>query len=183
MSGTDPRPNLEIHGLCRFRYLLDILILIGAVWGLEICFSAAYSPKSMPAALTADMGVQMIQVAVAWLLIRLRGETLAAIGLKQPNSWGRTFIIGILIASFIFVGMYLLERMGFRRDLSRFNTVQGNLELTIYGVFYALIGAGFYEEFMFRGFLMQGVAMLCLYCPRRRLRRFAFLSKSTRRID
>src|SRR5437868_13355558 len=55
--------------------------------------------------------------------------------------------------------MYISEKAGFRRDLSRFKDVQGNLELAIYGVFYALIGAGFYEEFMFRGFLMQGFAM------------------------
>jgi hypothetical protein len=56
--------------------------------------------------------------------------------------------------------MYLSEKAGFRRDLSRFKDVRGNLELTVYGVFYALIGAGFYEEFMFRGFLMQGLAMV-----------------------
>jgi membrane protease YdiL (CAAX protease family) len=55
--------------------------------------------------------------------------------------------------------MYISEKAGFRRDLSRFKDARGNLELTVYGVFYALIGAGFYEEFMFRGFLMQGLAM------------------------
>ncbi|PYI74139.1 MAG: hypothetical protein DMF08_00855 [Verrucomicrobia bacterium] len=31
---------------------------------------------------------------------------------------------------------------------------------SMYGVLYAFIGAGFYEEFTFRGFLMQGLAML-----------------------
>ena len=30
----------------------------------------------------------------------------------------------------------------------------------MYGVLYAFISAGFYEEFTFRGFLMQGLAML-----------------------
>jgi membrane protease YdiL (CAAX protease family) len=55
-----------------------------------------------------------------------------------------------------FIAMYISEKAGFRRDLSKFKDVQGNLELTLFGVFYALIGAGFYEEFMFRGFLMQG---------------------------
>ena len=44
--------------------------------------------------------------------------------------------------------------------MSKFKDVRGNLELTVLGVFYALIGAGFYEEFTFRGFLMQGLAML-----------------------
>ncbi len=38
--------------------------------------------------------------------------------------------------------------------------MQGNVELALLGVLYAFIGAGFYEEFMFRGFLMQGLAML-----------------------
>src|SRR5204863_4912589 len=59
----------------------------------------------------------------------------------------------------VFIAMYLSEKAGFRRDLSKFKDVQGNLELAALGVFYALIGAGFYEEFMFRGFLMQGLAM------------------------
>jgi membrane protease YdiL (CAAX protease family) len=50
--------------------------------------------------------------------------------------------------------------VGFRRDLSKFKPLEGNLELAVLSVFYALIGAGFYEEFTFRGFLMQGLAML-----------------------
>jgi membrane protease YdiL (CAAX protease family) len=68
--------------------------------------------------------------------------------------------IGIGLAALVFVAMYLSEKAGFRRDLSKFKDVQGNLGLMIYGVLYAFIGAGFYEEFTFRGFLMQGLAML-----------------------
>jgi len=90
----------------------------------------------------------------------LRGERLADIGLKRPASWMRTFVIGIGLAALVFIAIYISERAGFRRDLSKFREVQGNLELTLFGVFYGLIGAGFYEEFMFRGFLMQGLAML-----------------------
>jgi membrane protease YdiL (CAAX protease family) len=103
---------------------------------------------------------KILLVGVAWGLIRLRGETLADIGLKRPASWMRTFIIGIGLAAIVFIAMYLSEKAGFRRDLSKFKDVQGNLELAVLGVFYALIGAGFYQEFMFRGFLMQGLAML-----------------------
>src|SRR6184192_3473796 len=42
---------------------------------------------------------------------------------------------------------------------SQIERAGGNPELMILGVFYAFIGAGLYEEFMFRGFLMQGLAM------------------------
>src|SRR5205823_5036109 len=74
-------------------------------------------------------------------------------------SWMRTFFIGIGLAAIVFIAMYVSEKAGFRRDLSKFKDVQGNMELALLGVFYAFIGAGFYEEFMFRGFLMQGLAM------------------------
>jgi len=101
----------------------------------------------------------MLLVGVGCGLVLLRGERLSDIGLKRPASWMRTFIIGIGFAALVFIAIYFSEKAGFRRDLSKFKDVQGNLELTLFGVFYAFIGAGFYEEFMFRGFLMQGVAM------------------------
>ena len=103
---------------------------------------------------------KILLVGVGCGLVLLRGERLADIGLKRPESWTRTLIIGVGLAAIVFVAMYLSEKAGFRRDLSKFKDVQGNLEVTVYGVLYAFIGAGFYEEFTFRGFLMQGLAML-----------------------
>ena len=144
-----------------FRYLIDIVILIAAVFGLEAAAEAVYAPKSMEGGYTFGLIVQMLQVAFAWLLIRLRGETLADIGLKRPQSWPRTIAVSISIAALIFVGIYLSEKAGFHRDLSSFAALQGNIRLTSFVVVYVLIGAGFYEEFMFRGFLMQSLAM-CL---------------------
>ena len=144
----------------RFRYLIDIVILVAVVFGIEGAAVAVYTPKNMQSGLVFDATIQMFQVLIACVLIWLRGERLADIGLKQPTNWWKSFLFGIAIAAVVFAGMYISEKAGFRRDLSRFKDVQGNLELAIYGVFYALIGAGFYEEFMFRGFLMQGFAML-----------------------
>jgi CAAX protease family protein len=144
----------------RVRYLIDIVILVAVVFGIEGVAVAVYTPKNMQSGLVFDAAIQMFQVLIACVLIWLRGERLSDIGLKQPTNWWKTFLFGIAIAAVVFAGMYISEKAGFRRDLSRFKDVQGNLELAIYGVFYALIGAGFYEEFMFRGFLMQGFAML-----------------------
>jgi len=142
-----------------FRYLIDIVILITAVFGLEAAAEAIYAPKSMEAGYTFGLIVQMLQIAFAWLLIRLRGETLADIGLKRPQSWPPTIAVAILIAALVFVGIYLSEKAGYHRDLSRFAALQGNVRLTAFMIVYVLIGAGFYEEFMFRGFLMQSLAM------------------------
>src|ERR1051326_7786913 len=102
---------------------------------------------------------EMLLVGVGGGLVLLRGETLADIGLKRPESWTRTLIVGVGLAAIVFVAIYLSEKAGFRRNLTRFKDVEGNLPLAVLGFFYAFIGAGFYEEFTFRGFLMQGVAM------------------------
>src|SRR5260370_31319141 len=108
----------------------------------------------MQASFVYGRAVRMLEVVVAWMLIRLRGETLADIGLRRPRSWSRTFIVSILLAALIFAGIYFSEKAGFHRDLTRFAALQGNLGLTVYTVFYVVIGACFFEKFMFCGFVM-----------------------------
>ena len=145
----------------RFRYLVDIIVLVAVTFLLDAALGALIpAPINWEKGFVLDAIGKMLLVVVAWGLIRLRGERLADIGLKRPESWMRTFMIGIGFAAIVFVAIYFSEKAGFRRDLSKFKEVQGNLELALLGVFYAAIGAGFYEEFMFRGFLMQGLAML-----------------------
>ena len=97
-------------------------------------------------------------VAVTLLLDAVLGALV-----HEPINWKTGFVldaIGIGLAAIVFIAIYFSEKAGFRRDLSKFKDVQGNPELALLGVLYALIGAGFYEEFTFRGFLMQGLAML-----------------------
>ncbi len=162
MTESQVKPTEGSRRPRRFRYLIDIVVLVAVTFLLDVVAGAFIrAPTSLQRELFVfDAIGKMLLVGVAWGLIRLRGETLADIGLKRPASWMRTFIIGIGLAALVFIAMYLSEKAGFRRDLSKFKDVQGNLELTLFGVFYAFVGAGFYEEFMFRGFLMQGLAML-----------------------
>src|SRR5213083_2911968 len=145
----------------RWRYLIDIIVLLAVTFLLDAALGAFVQvPIDLEKGFVLDAIVKVLLVGVACGLVLLRGERLADIGLKRPESWRRTLIIGVGLAAIVFIAMYVSEKAGFRRDLSKFKDVQGNLQLAIFGVFYALIGAGFYEEFMFRGFLMQGLAML-----------------------
>lgn len=143
----------------RYRYFIDIVVLFVVVFGIEAAAFAIYQPKTEEGGWGFSLIVQALEVAVAYALIRFRGETLADIGLKRPRSWPLTVLIGISIAAIVFAAIYLSEKAGFHRELSRFAALQGNLRLTLVMVIYVLIGAGFYEEFMFRGFLMQSFAM------------------------
>ena len=152
-STTNDRPS-------RYRYLIDIVILIAAVFGLEMIAEAIYTPKTIEAGYVFGLVIQMLEVLLACGLIWLRRELLADIGLRRPKSWPRTIIVGLVTAAVVFVAIYFSEKAGYHRDLSRFRALQGNLGLTLVVVIYVIIGAGFYEEFMYRGFLMQGLAML-----------------------
>ena len=142
MAEDQVQPEKRVRGLRRFRYLIDIIVLVIASIVLPIGFGAVYTPQSLQSQFVFAAVAQFAAVAVAWLLVRLRGERLADIGLKRPENWWRTVIISLLAAALVFAAMYFSEKAGYRRDLSRFKAVRGNLELTVYGVFYALIGAG-----------------------------------------
>jgi uncharacterized protein len=145
----------------RWRYLIDIIVLVVVTFLLDAVLGAfIHVPINLQIGFVLDAVGKMLLVGVGCALVLLRGEELADIGLKRPASWMRTFMLAIGLAAIVFIAMYLSERAGFRRELSKFKDVQGNLELAVLGVFYSLIGAGFYEEFTFRGFLMQGLAML-----------------------
>jgi len=145
----------------RWRYLIDIIVLLTVTFLLDAALGAFVRvPIDLEKGFVFDAIVKVLLVGVGCGLVLLRGERLADVGLKRPESWTRTLIIGVGFAAIVFVAIYLSEKAGFRRDLSKFKDVQGNLEVTVYGVLYAFIGAGFYEEFTFRGFLMQGLAML-----------------------
>jgi uncharacterized protein len=143
----------------RSRYLIDIVVLIAVVFGLEMIAEAIYTPKTIEAGYVFALILQMLEVLIACGLIWLRGERLADIGLRKPQSWPRAFLVGIVVAMVAFIAIYFSEKAGYHRDLSRFRALQGNLELTLIVIVYVIIGAGFYEEFMYRGFLMQGLAM------------------------
>jgi CAAX protease family protein len=160
VEGESPRDNHGTRPVRRFRYLIDIIVLAAAIVALERAFGMLYVPAGLQGEVVFDLVTKVPAVAIVWLLLRLRGETLLDIGLNRPRSWCRALVIGFLAAAVVFVVIYISEKAGYHRNLSHFNAVKGNLAVTLYDVGYALIGAGFYEEFMFRGFLLHGLAML-----------------------
>src|SRR6266436_7595377 len=126
----------NVRALPRWRYLIDIIVLVAVTFLLDAVLGAFIpAPIDWRKGFVFDAMGKMLLVGVAWGLIRLRGERLADIGLKRPASWTRTFMIGIAFAAIVFIAMYLSEKAGFRRDLSKFKDVQGNLRLLLFGRF------------------------------------------------
>src|SRR6476646_6558595 len=132
------------RGPRRWRYLIDIIVLLAVTFLLDAALGAFVQvPIDLEKGFVLDAIVKVLLVGVGCGLVLLRGERLADIGLKKPKSWTRTLIIGVGLGVIVFIAMYLLERAGFRCNLSKFKDVHGNPELAFVAVLYALIGAGF----------------------------------------
>lgn len=161
LKPVETEPNLiSENGLGRLRYLLGIVVVFAASALLKMASNAVFQPDSVRSGLSFGLVAQLLVVVFIWWLVRLRGERLSDLGLKAPESWTRAIMIGAAFAAVVFVAIYLSEKAGIRRNLSAFREVQGNRGFLWFGIGYSFVGAGFYEELFFRGFVFQGLAML-----------------------
>src|SRR5256885_16791865 len=111
MTSIEPQRAEGNRRPLRWRYLVDIIVLVVVTFLLDAFLGAFVSvPANLGTGLVLDAIGKMLLVGVGCALVRLRGETLADIGLKRPTSWVRTFIIGIGLAAVVFVAMYVSEK-------------------------------------------------------------------------
>jgi CAAX protease family protein len=142
------------------RYLIDIVVIALASFGLDAAADALPLPNNFRIVIVVSTLAKCVAFVFIWFWLRLRGDNVATIGLKKPLNWPLSILTGVVVAAMLFMAVYLLERAGFRRDMSAFAIFKGNLEFTLYQLAGIIIGAGFGEEFLFRGFLFQRLAML-----------------------
>jgi uncharacterized protein len=104
--------------------------------------------------------------ALGWISLRLRGESLASVGLARPRNWRKTLVLGAaaggaLALLELFVSYPLLTRLtGRPADLSDFRPLVGNFKLFAATVILLWLLAAVGEEFVYRGYLMNRVAGL-----------------------
>jgi membrane protease YdiL (CAAX protease family) len=103
----------------------------------------------------------VVTIAIFWVVSKLRGSTWSDFGLARPKSWGRTILMGVgvtvgIIVSFMF--LMPLITLAFPAppvDNSRFDILRGNLPNLILNVVAIWFTAGFFEELLWRGYLMN----------------------------
>jgi len=144
----------------RLFYLIDITVIGLLYFALDAATNAIAFSRNFRADIIVSTLVKCVFLVFIWFWLQMRGDSVAVLGLKKPSNWLRSILFGVTAAALIFIAVYLLERCGFRRDLSAFAPFKGNLELTLYQLGGVIIGAGFGEEYLFRGFLFQRLAML-----------------------
>jgi membrane protease YdiL (CAAX protease family) len=103
----------------------------------------------------------ILTLAIVWVVSKIRGSTWSAFGLARPKSWGRTILMGIgVTVGFIVFGSLVLSPIqqafpNVQEDLSRFDFLQNDLPNLIINVIAMWFTAGFFEEFLWRGYLMN----------------------------
>lgn len=103
----------------------------------------------------------IVTIAIFWVVAKVRGSTWSDFGLARPKSWGRTILIGLAVTVGIVVSFILLAsliQLVFPvppQDLSRLEIMHGNLPNLILNVVAAWFTAGFFEELLWRGYLMN----------------------------
>ncbi|MBV6449379.1 MAG: hypothetical protein MHPDNHAH_00089 [Anaerolineales bacterium] len=103
----------------------------------------------------------VVTVAIFWVVSRIRGSAWSDFGLARPKSWGRTILMGVGVTVGVIVLFPLL--MGLvqlivpipQQDVSRFAFLRGDLPNLIVNVLAMWFTAGFLEEFLWRGYLMN----------------------------
>jgi len=97
--------------------LIDIIVLLAVTFLLDAALGAFVQvPIDLEKGFVLDAFGKVLLVGIGCGLVLLRGERLADIGLKRPESWTRTLIIGVGLAAIVFVAIYLSifrKRRGF----------------------------------------------------------------------
>jgi CAAX protease family protein len=142
------------------RAALDIVLLLAFGFGV-----AAYIPGLLVLALGGENVAVTTVVAqgsiilVIWALLRWRGYGISHIGLGRPARLRNIFLAGGGVAAALLAVSFATETLGLTRDLSNFNFLKGSLADAIFAaIFYGILSAGFYEEILYRGYLMHRFA-------------------------
>jgi membrane protease YdiL (CAAX protease family) len=112
-------------------------------------------------------------LAIGWMSLRLRGARWRDVGLEAPSNWSRVLVLGLIVG----VGMEALELLvtqpmlaslvGAPPDFSDYDRLRGNAKLLVFGIGFAWTFAAFGEEMVWRGYVLNRLALARLGTPAR----------------
>lgn len=103
----------------------------------------------------------ILALAAVWIVSKMRGSSWSEFGLARPKSWGRTILVslgvtvGFMVTATVVMVLIKLAFPNMAVDLSRFDFLHGQLPNLIINVVALWFTAGFVEEFLWRGYLMN----------------------------
>jgi membrane protease YdiL (CAAX protease family) len=149
-------------GPSRVGALVDILIYVAAglvFYGIEEALRAA---DRFPFPGVFDGGMTLVaSFFVVVALMKWRGQSWPAFGLKRPERWWTIPVWGLVIIVVNIVGQLAVVPLlaalvkAPAPDLSRYNIIYQNLPMLLIVMPGAMITGGFIEEFIYRGMMID----------------------------
>ncbi len=143
---------------------LAVLVVIAAA--VTVLFMFVVNPLiGWPAVAPMPARSIILALVIIWMA-RERGESLSAFGLARPR---RIWLAAVLGFIFVAVGLFALQPLkdllreavnAPPADLSTLEHIHGNLAAYLVWLVAAWVAAGFSEEFIFRGYLMNRIAAI-----------------------
>jgi membrane protease YdiL (CAAX protease family) len=150
----------------------------GSLWGVApiLLILSIYPIAKIQAVrdLVPDFGIEhgsalvvgAICVLLASFFLRARGVRWREVGLEAPARIGRTILLGLAVMVGVFAfanigGGILIEILDLPQkdaDISSFSGIKGNLPLLLYWLAVSWTTAAFFEEMIFRGFMLNQLA-------------------------
>jgi membrane protease YdiL (CAAX protease family) len=107
-----------------------------------------------------------ISLLLVWLFSWLVGAKWSDLGFRRPDHWGKTIAVGVGVAivsqalvALVILPLFKLVGLG-SPDYSGFENIKGNLGMALMFLGISWTTAGFGEEIINRGFLMEQFAKL-----------------------
>ncbi len=140
------------------RTIIEILTVVG------LLFFIAEVGRANDYQLAGAVGILLSAIVVGEFL-RIRGSSWREFGLIKPESLWKTLLVAIIayvavMGTITVAASFVLNVLGERPDVSRFNNIQSNLPLLLLWLLLSWIIGGFGEELIFRGFLMNRLAQV-----------------------
>ena len=135
-----------------------LLIVIELIIVVALIAADLFGLIRVPLTLTLPL------LLIGWLSLRLRGLRWRDVGLRAPSNWKKTIVLALIIATIhqlisTFVLIPFLQQVtGQTIDLSLVDQLEGNLAMLGLSLIIAWLLAGFGEEFVYRGYLLNRFA-------------------------
>ena len=141
--------------------IAEVALAIAILYGAFTCMLGGVGLLLTPALLI-----------LATILLWWRGPGWRAIGLRRPQSWPRTLLIGGTLSLYQFVSLYVVEPLvarltsGVLPDVSLFRDLVGNTRQLVFWLTISWTMAAFMEEMVYRGWITARLAEIARYSRR-----------------
>jgi membrane protease YdiL (CAAX protease family) len=140
------------NGSDRTRSIVDVTIFVVVVVAVDFGASLWIDEQS----LLGGSVPLLTSMALAWILLALRGVKWRAVGLRRPRPlWALPLVAALIVAVAYGILAVVRPLLVEEANAERFAPLEGNLGLYIQIMLSVWITAALFEEMIYRGFLLS----------------------------